>query len=136
MRFKDFVKLIETALSVPLGISIPAPAFGALPSVWTGSQSADMPLRSGGWAGSNQDFSTADIGIPTVSKTAKIEFINDKTNPMLIYLADKSILYVPYDGFKKIPGDPSVGRMLNVVFQRRPDDNSKNFSQIHSMQAS
>jgi hypothetical protein len=134
MRFKDFVKLIEISLSAPFGIVIPPSVFGAVPSINT-SQSADMPMRSGGWDGSNLTGMSFDLALPAVNKTAKIEYMNTKTNPILIYLSDGSRLYIPYDSFKRIKGEPRVGKMMMVSMQRRGDDASKTPSQIQSIHA-
>jgi len=135
MTFREFIK--EQELSVPLGLHIPTPVIGALPSLWTGSQEADMPLRSGGWDGSNLIGSTADLGIPLTTKTGRITHIDDKVNPILMYISDHkkggAVIRIPYDDFKRISSEPRVGKSVVIVFQRRPEDNSKSYSSIQSI---
>jgi hypothetical protein len=140
MRFREFVKLKEQeimGLSTPISLQIPTPVFGALPAVVSGSQSADMPLRSGGWDGSNLNNLQADLALPMTVKTGKITHINDKVNPILMYISDPkkggSIMHIPYDDFKRISGEPRVGKSIVIVFQRRTDDRSNSYSKVQSI---
>lgn len=140
MRFKDYLKLQETELSVPLGtVQIPNSAFGALTSIWTGSE---MPspgaLNNGGFGGSDWVHQDFDLGLPTTNRTSKILSIRDdrknRVHPITISLADGTILTLPLEVFKnKIKGEPQVGKMMTVVFQRRPDDKSPDESQIQGI---
>jgi hypothetical protein len=147
MEFREFVKLYEAIQrhSNPqisnatswgqLGIVSPphANVFGAMPTQWTGSQWPDEALRSGGFMGSNWVNGKFDLGLPSVAKTSQIKFIDEKKNPILIFLADGTKLYMPYDSYKKINVQPEVGRTLMVVFQRRKDDASEAPSQIQTI---
>ena len=74
-----------------------------------------------------------DIGLPTVSKSAKIQFINDKINPILVFLADGTQLFLPVDAFRRIKDEPKVGKIMNITFERRADDNSKFPSKVNSI---
>jgi len=145
MEFKEFVKLYEKiqthanprsdmgASWAPIGPRIPTGAFGALPSQVTGSQWGDMPLYSGGYAGSNWLNGGFDLRLPGVTKTSQIKYISEKKNPMLIFLADGTRIYIPYDAYKKINVPPEVGRTLMVTFQRRTDDTSPVPSKIDTI---
>lgn len=147
MEFREFVNFYEKiqTRSNPrtgdstgfswgqIGPRIAAGVFGALPAQVTGSEHGDMPLRSGGYMGSDWENGDFDLGLPAVAKTSQIKYINDKVNPILIYLADKTRLYIPYDAFKTINVPPEIGRTLMVTFQRRTDDNSENPSKIQSI---
>jgi hypothetical protein len=146
MEFREFVKLYERiqTRSNPqilgntawgqLGAVIPhSNAFGAMPSQVTGSIWPDEALKSGGFMGSNWVNGKFDLGLPSVSKTSQIKFIDEKKNPILIFLADGTKLYMPYDAYKKINVPPEVGRTLEVVFQRRKDDTSELPSQIQTI---
>lgn len=77
-------------------------------------------------------LSENELDLPTVSKAAIIRYINDKINPILIFLADGTQIFLPLDAFRRIKDEPKVGKTLTVVFQRREDDDSKSPSQIHS----
>ena len=159
MEFKEFVKLYErikplgnmtpkdatqgyaTKSEKPLGMVIPTGPFGAMSTQWTGSQWGDDALRSGGYMGTNWVNNELDLGLPTVSKTSKIQFIDkNKTirvgggiqGPILVVLQDRTKLYIPFDVFKSII-TPEVGRTIVVTFQRRKDDGSINHSRIQSL---
>ncbi len=147
MEFREFVKLYEAiqrhsnpqinnAAAAQLGTMTSPPnanVFGALPTQVTGSQWPDEALRSGGFMGSNWENGKFDLGLPSVAKTSQIKFIDEKKNPILIFLADGTKLYMPYDAYKKINVPPEVGRTLMVVFQRRKDDASEAPSQIQTI---
>jgi len=77
-------------------------------------------------------LSENELDLPTVSKSAVIRYINDKINPILVFLADGTQIFLPFDAFRRIKDEPKVGKTLTVVFQRRDDDNSKFPSQIQS----
>ena len=126
MDFREFYKLTEQGLSwAPLGMVIPnTNAFGALPAQVTGSEWPDEPLRSGGYMGTDWVNGKFDLMMPGVTKTAQIKHINEKKNPILIFLNDGTKLYIPFDTFRKINARPEVGRTMMVTFQRRTDDTS------------
>lgn len=63
-----------------------------------------------------------NIGLPTVNKIAKIDHIMDKKNPIYIGLSDGTKLYLTYDEYRRIEGNPERGKNMIVVMQRRPDD--------------
>lgn len=131
MNFKEF--LIEVELSQPIGLVIPNTAFGALPTTWTGSEAPELPAISGGFVGSPYHHQKADLLLPTVTKTAQIQFMNEKSTPIVIFLNDNTRLYLPYDDFKRIKGEPKVGKTITVIFQRRPEDKTEIPSQIQSI---
>ena len=83
--------------------------------------------------GSNWVNGKFDLALPNVSKTSIIKHINNKSNPILILLANGTKLYIPYDAFRKINVPPEVGRTLMVTFQRRTDDTSPVPSKIQSI---
>lgn len=144
MEFKEFVNLYEKiqTRSNPLTnqgaganwqTHLATGPVGALPTQVTGSQWGDMPLWSGGYSGSNWQKQDFDLGLPNFTKTAKIKYINYRSNPIFIFLSDGSKLYMPYDAFKKINVPPEVGRTLMVTFQRRTSDTSPEPSKIQTI---
>lgn len=145
MEFREFVNLYERIQTRSnqrtdggfawgqLGMVLPTGPFGAMPTQVTGSQWPDDALRSGGFMGSNWVNGKFDLALPSVTKSSQIKFISEKKNPILIFLADGTKLYMPYDSYKKINVPPEVGRTLMVIFQRRGDDTSKAPSQIQTI---
>lgn len=74
------------------------------------------------------------LEIPTVSKKSKITFINDKKNPIIILLADGTKLFLNIHQYKRISGDiPSIGKYIEVIFQRNSLDKSKEPSKIEAI---
>lgn len=133
MRFKEF---LEYELSVPFTINIPNSVFGALATTWTGSQAVPAPNRampSGGFVGSPWNHQLFDLGLPGTTRTSRIVAITDKQNPIKINLEDGTELDIPPEVLPKIKGEPKVGKMMMVIFQRRPEDTSPNRSQIQSI---
>jgi hypothetical protein len=128
----DATKGYATQSEKPLGMVIPSGNFGALPAQVTGSEWPDSPLWSAGYAGTNWENGKFDIGLPSVSRTGKITFIDKKTNPILIYLDDKTRLEVPNDLIRGLTIKPEYGKTVMVTFQRRKDDGSINYSRIQS----
>ena len=118
MRFRNYFKLCEDFNDYPLGAVIPQTPFGA-----TQNDASPDP----------QTKPDASLGIPSVTKTAKIQYINDKTNPILIHLSDGTRLFLSFDAFRRIKGEPRAGKMVTVVMQRRPEDSSGIPSQVQSI---
>ena len=138
MNFKEYLALSEVPfnLSVPHGVVIPNTVFGALPDTWTGTQGVPAPSRAnikGGFVGSPWHHQTFNLGLPKVVRTGIIRHIDDKVNPILISLSDRTNLYVPFDAFEKIQSRPEKGKTMVVVFQRRMDDKSPNPTKITSI---
>ena len=60
--------------------------------------------------------------LPQINKTAKISKIEMNKNPIQIYLRDGTVLYLSYYEFKRIKGQPQVGKTLSVDFEKHADD--------------
>ena len=76
---------------------------------------------------------STDLGLPTVTRSSKIIQVERHKNPIFVMLQDQTKLFFSYDEFKRIPGgEPKVGRIMQVVFQRSPNDDSQEHSQIQS----
>ena len=57
--------------------------------------------------------------------------MQEKKNPISIKLKDGTQLYLSWDEFKNIKGrTPQMGRIMSVIFQRRPDDLTDSLSKI------
>ena len=70
------------------------------------------------------------LDLPTTEKRAKIEYVVNNKNPIMIQLEDGSKLYFTLDEFKRIQGRPEKGKTLVVHFQRIPNDQIQLPSQI------
>lgn len=83
-----------------------------------------------------KDFKLPNLSLdlPSIEKKQKIELIIKNRNPILIQLADNSRLFFTHDEFKRIKGEPEVGKILLVKFLRLPNDCSESPSQIQYCQ--
>lgn len=73
-----------------------------------------------------------DLGLPSIEKKAKIVLVIQKKNPIYIQLDDGTKLYFTYDEFKRIDGEPVVGKTMAVKLLRLPFDNTDSPSKIQS----
>jgi hypothetical protein len=133
MTFREYIKIREFVDTPPLGnITQQGNVFGAVPASWTGTQvptdhfTDPSPVKPG-----QTEF---DLGLPTVTKTAQITFMDEKKNPVHISLSDGTQLFIPYDAFKRIKGEPGAGKTISIALQRRVDDKSGVPSIIKSIQ--
>jgi hypothetical protein len=127
MRFKDFLHLYELAVNIPdvLGTVIPSGVFGATPLDEPKDDMRDPnPVHP-----SMGDFT---LSLPQVTITSAIRQLDDKRNPILIQLDNNTLLFIQPDAFRKIKGEPRIGKMMTVVLQRRPEDKSPVPSKIIS----
>jgi len=122
LQFKKYLTEQNT-----VGYHNDGPGAPYLTSDFTGSET---PMNYGGhptW------LPSLDLGLPTVTKTAKIIQIERNKNPISVMLQDQTRLYFTYDEFRRIKGsEPKEGKMMTVVFQRHPGDGSEAPSQVQS----
>lgn len=71
-----------------------------------------------------------DMKIPSTERTGKIISLTEKSNPIFIRLSDGTECMFTLQEFKKIQGKPSIGKTMTVIFQRHPDDFTKQLSKI------
>jgi len=121
MTFREFLEFTDTK---PLGsIYQPSNVYtGVVPSAWTGTQAPVANFQDAAPIPPGQtDF---DLELPSVTKTAQIKYMNEKRNPILVYLSDGTQLFLSHDEFRRIKGEPRIGKTITVVMQRRADDRS------------
>jgi len=123
MNFREFILQEDNTIGTHNDM-----ATGAyLPTSYTGSDSPDQ-LEGRGLSLPGTDL------VPTITRCAKITFVEMKRNPILILLSDGTKMYFTWDEFRRIPGEePKVGRTMSVVFQRFPEDHSDAYSQIQNI---
>ncbi len=90
-------------------------------------------MFQGGFVGSPWNHQVFNLGLPKVVRSGIIRHIEDKINPISIFLSDGTKLFIPYDAFKKIESTPEKGKTMVVTFQRRMDDKSPNPTKIDSI---
>lgn len=79
------------------------------------------------------DLLSNNLGLPTVERVSEVKVVDRTKNPIRVILADGTTLKFTIDEFKIIPGgEPVKGKKMKVVFQRHPNDSSKNESQIQA----
>ena len=136
MTFKEYLKICEFVQGGPLGAVIPSSPFGATNS--TDGSTNVAPIRT-----QRTDF---NLNLPEIPMTSRIKWISGpgqqqpgqstlegtKKNVVHIMLDNGMSLFMSHDEFKRIPGDPGVGKTATVVLQRRPDDTSRVPSQVQS----
>jgi hypothetical protein len=70
------------------------------------------------------------LDLPTIQKQSRIEAIYDKKNPIMLQLSDGTKLFFSYDEYKRIEGNPQVGKSLIATMQRLPGDKTDYMSKI------
>jgi hypothetical protein len=71
-----------------------------------------------------------NLDLPTIEKKSKIHTIIIKKNPIYIQLDDGSKLFFTHDEFKRIHGEPLVGKTMTVKMIRLPGDKTDYPSKI------
>jgi hypothetical protein len=106
-----------------------------LPTSWTGSE-ADPTMTYTGHPVflPGLDFvANNGLNLPVVKKQGLVKTFIFKKNPITIELADGTKIFLTFDQYKRIEGDlPIVPKHTNLTidFQRLPNDNTMNTSQI------
>ncbi|MHA1948726.1 MAG: hypothetical protein ACW99G_03170 [Candidatus Thorarchaeota archaeon] len=125
MNFREYLQLFEANT---VGKHNDGPSGGYFSSDQSGSEG--IP----GLQGHPLHLPSLDAGLPTVTKTSKIQLVERNKNPIHIYLADGTKLYFNWDEFKRIKGsEPKVGKMMTVVFQRTHGDTRNEPSQLQTV---
>ena len=108
----------------------------------SGSEPAEMPLRSGGFGSTNWMKPDFDLKLPETEITGQIVSIQnsgkiggmDITKPVTIIVKHndiQSVFSIPYHRFKKFGLE--VGKTCTIVLQRRPESPDKAPSQIQDI---
>lgn len=83
-----------------------------------------------GYAGHSLHLPSTDLTIPSVEKTGRITVLLTKRNPVYVRLSDGTEAQFTYDEFKRIEGQPALGKTMTMIFQRHPQDITKQHSKI------
>jgi len=75
-------------------------------------------------------LSSTDLTIPQINKSGRITMLSLKKNPIFVKLSDGTEANFTYDEYKKIQGEPQLGKVMTITFQRHPGDTSQAYSKI------
>lgn len=77
------------------------------------------------------EHSSSLPGLPQISRTSTVRFVERNKNPIFVLLSDGTKLFFTWDEFKRIQGaEPAPGKKLTVFLQRLDSDNSQSPSKI------
>lgn len=75
-----------------------------------------------------------NLDLPCTEKQGKIVVLIKRQNPIFIQLDDGSKLFFSNAEYRRINGEPSIGKVMKVRMLRLPYDQSDSPSQIQSCQ--
>lgn len=134
-KFKEFLITEEIGLA-DLGTKID----NLYHSHWFGNQLAGAIASTDvtgteqsptmGYSGHSLHLPSVDLTIPSSTRTGRITTLLLKKNPIYIRLSDGTEAHFTYDEYKKIDGEPSLGKTMTITFQRHPQDQTRMHSKI------
>ncbi len=75
---------------------------------------------------------SVSMTIPKIERVSRIKILDVKRTPIYVELADGTRCMFSYDQFRRIKGEPAVGKTMRIVFQRHQRDLSENPSKIEA----
>lgn len=126
MRFKEF--LLKEGIGLGnLGSTIDkvfdTPQWQAQAGSYVSNDMANNPTLG-------LSLPSTDLEVPSIERTGKIKVLMGKRNPIYIELSDGTKASFTYDEWKRIKGEPALGKTMTIIFQRHPGDMSQNYSKI------
>ncbi len=83
-----------------------------------------------GYAGHSLHLPSTDLTVPSVVRSGRITTLMLKKNPIYVRLSDGTEAHFTYDEYRKIEGEPALGKTMTITFQRHPEDQSRMHSKI------
>lgn len=83
-----------------------------------------------GYAGHALHMPDTDLTIPSTQRQGRIITLLIKKNPIYVRLSDGTEAHFTYDEWKKIEGQPQLGKTMTIIFQRHPEDFTNQHSRI------
>lgn len=133
-KFKEFL------INEEVGLADIGPRIDKLfQSHWFGNQSGGAITSTGDTGsihsplgGGERPLSipTTDLTVPSVTRTGRITTLLLSKNPIYVCLSDGTEAHFTYDEYRRIDGDPSVGKTMTIIFQRHPEDQARMYSRI------
>ena len=71
-----------------------------------------------------------ELKIPKIERSGRITTLHRHKNPIYVRLSDGTEAYFNFDEDQRIEGEPKLGKVMKIVFQRHPNDWTKNASKI------
>jgi hypothetical protein len=75
-----------------------------------------------------------NLDLPCTEKESKIVVLIKRQNPIFVQLSDGSKLFFSNAEYKRINGEPAIGKVMKLRMLRLPHDQSDSPSQIQSCQ--
>jgi hypothetical protein len=76
------------------------------------------------------NFTDTDLTVPSVERSGRITCLLLKKNPIYVRLSDGTEAHFSYDEWRRIEGEPGIGKTMTIIFQRHPQDWSQQGSKI------
>lgn len=131
MRFKDFLLNEELGLGSMSGTMdriFNAPGFQNYSGTYLNGQ---MNNKEHDFLyGNGLDITPTGIDVPQVERTGRIKLLLKNRNPIFVQLSDGTQASFTYDEWRRIKGEPAVGKMMRIVFQRHPENKTASYSKI------
>lgn len=83
-----------------------------------------------GYAGHSLFLPSTDLQVPQIERVGRIKLLLKNRNPILVQLSDGTQASFTYDEWKRIKGEPAVGKVMRIIFQRHPEDKTASHSKI------
>lgn len=124
MKFKEFLLSEEFGLG-DIGTKIDQvfknSKFGNIVGGFVSNQSSFLP---------SVNLAKDTLEIPQVEKTGRVTVLLKNRNPIYIRLSDGTEASFTYDEYKRIEGEPSLGKTMTIIFQRHPNDLTQSYSKV------
>jgi hypothetical protein len=132
MNFKDFINEEIALGNIPgqMDRLFGTKGFDKMAGAYV---SSDVNGSQGQGQGANTsplDLPGTDLQLPTMERQGRITTLLTKRNPIFIRLSDGTEANFTYDEFKRIQGEPKLGKIMMISFRRHPNSATKNHSQI------
>lgn len=92
----------------------------------TGTETPDTH----GYSGHPLHLPSTDLTIPSITRSGRIVQLMLKKNPILVQLSDGTEAHFTWDEYKRIDGEPKLGKTMTIIFQRHPEDMTRMYSKI------
>lgn len=83
-----------------------------------------------GYVGHSTHLPSTDLTIPSTTREGRIVTLLLKKNPIYVRLSDGTEANFSYDEYRRIKGQPALGKVMTLIFQRHPDDAGQSYSKI------
>jgi hypothetical protein len=135
MRFKEY--LVNEGGLGNLGFNLERPFQHDAFSKFSGALvNSDQTGSDAPPTGLNQamHMPNLDMTIPEVRKSGRIAVLQTHKSPIYVRLTDGTEAYFTIDEFRRIKGEPQIGKVMTLSFQRHPGDRRTQPSKIERVE--